>query len=190
MYSKFREVWNAIFGMCERTDRHRDTLISILHFTACAKEKEVKVAIHILLNMLWQVQMTSQKLKIFTRRRSWSFVEYCKHFVAHLKDVHAFGYNAAGSERIWMKFGELRVYCLELSLTNFGCDPRRSGSGSASRNFVFFCPLNNARFHRLPESISPKWLQILESHDRLDRLWNVDFPLTPLKWTQNNSHGL
>jgi len=50
-----------------------------------------------------------------------------------------------------MKFGALREYCLELSLTNFGRDPRRSGSGSASRNFVFvFCPLNNARFHRLP----------------------------------------
>jgi len=49
-----------------------------------------------------------------------------------------------------MKFGELRAYCLELSLTNFGRDPRRSGSGRASRNFVFFCPLSNARFYRLP----------------------------------------
>ena len=85
----------------------------------------------------------------FTRRRSWSFAEYCKHFVARLNDVHAFGYNSAGSERIWMKFGELRAYCLELSLTNFG-RPRRSGSGSASRNVVFFGPLNNAQFHRLP----------------------------------------
>ena len=85
---------------------------------------------------------------MFTRRRS--FAEYWKHFVVRLNDVHAFGYNSAGSERIWMKFGELWVYCLELSLTNFGRDPRRSGSGSASRNFVFFCPLNNARFHRLP----------------------------------------
>ena len=59
--------------------------------------------------------------------------------MARSNDVHAFGYNSAGSERIWiseriwMKFGELRVYCLELPLTNFGCDP-----------------LNNARFHRLP----------------------------------------
>jgi len=69
--------------------------------------------------------------------------------MAHLNDVHAFGYNSAGSERIWMKFGELRVYSLELSPTNFGRDPRRSGSGNASRTFVF-CPLNNVRFHRLP----------------------------------------
>jgi len=88
-------------------------------------------------------------MTVITRRRSSSFAEYCKHFVARLNDVHAFGYNSAGSEWIWMKFGELRVYCLELSLTNFGRDPCRSGSGSTSRNFVFFCPLNNARFHRL-----------------------------------------
>ena len=69
--------------------------------------------------------------------------------MARLNDVHAFGYNSTGSERIWMKFGELRVH-LMLSLTNFVRGPRRSGSGSASRNFVCFCPLNNARFHRLP----------------------------------------
>jgi len=69
---------------------------------------------------------------IFTRRRSSSFAEYWKHFVVHLNDVHAFGYNSAGSERMWMKFGELRGYCLELSLTNFGRDPRRNGRGSAS----------------------------------------------------------
>ena len=86
--------------------------------------------------------------KFITRRRSSSFAEYCKHFVARLNDVHAFGYNSAESQRIWMKFGELRAYGSELSLTNFGRDPRRSGFGRASPNF--FCPLNNARFHRLP----------------------------------------
>jgi len=51
---------------------------------------------------------------------------------------HAFGYNSAGSERIWMKFGELLDYGLELSLANFGRDPRRSGCGKAIRIFVFF----------------------------------------------------
>jgi len=63
------------------------------------------------------------KTTAFTRRRSWSwsFTEYCKHFVARLNDVRAFGYNYAGGERIWMKFGELRVYCLELYLTKLGC---------------------------------------------------------------------
>jgi len=32
--------------------------------------------------------------------------------MARLNDVDASGYNSAGSERIWMKFGELQVYCL------------------------------------------------------------------------------
>ena len=77
----------------------------------------------------------SHRNAFITRRRSSSFAEYCQHFVARLNDVHAFGYKSAESERIWMKFGQLRVYGLELSLTNFGRDPRKSGSGSASRNF-------------------------------------------------------
>jgi len=34
-----------------------------------------------------------------------SFAKYWKYFVARFNDVHAFGYNFAGSERIWMKFG-------------------------------------------------------------------------------------
>ena len=54
--------------------------------------------------------------------------------------------------------------------------------GSFSQN-LHFC-LIKVNYFRLPESISPKWLQILESHDRLDRLWNVDFPLTPSEWAQ------
>jgi len=97
-------------------------------------------------SFLWSPYGIRQTI-IFTRRRSSSFAEYCKHFVARLNDVHAFGYNSAGSEWIWMKFGELWVYGLELSLTNFGRDPRRSGSVS---RFLFFCPLNNAWFHWLP----------------------------------------
>jgi len=40
---------------------------------------------------------------MFTRRRS--FAEYWKYFVVRFNDVHAFGYNSAESERIWMKFG-------------------------------------------------------------------------------------
>jgi len=87
------------------------------------------------MNNLYQDKSSDIFVWFITRRRSSSFAEYCKHFVARLNDVHAFGYNSAGSERIWMKYGALRVYCSELSLTNFGRDPHRSGSGSASRNF-------------------------------------------------------
>ena len=64
--------------------------------------------------------------------------EYWKYFVARFNDVHVFGYNSTGSERIWMKFGELRVYCLELALADFGRDLRRSESGRPYASFVFF----------------------------------------------------
>jgi len=33
--------------------------------------------------------------------------EYWKHFVVRFDDVHAFGYNSAAGEPIWMKFGTL-----------------------------------------------------------------------------------
>ena len=83
---------------------------------------------------------------IFTRRRNYSFAEYWKHFVARLNGVHAFGYNSAGSEWISMKFGALRVYCLEQAPTDFGRDPRRSESGGSEPKF--FCPVNAARLYR------------------------------------------
>ena len=45
---------------------------------------------------------------LYTITRQRSFAEYWKHFVARLNDIHVFGYNSTGSERIWMKFGALR----------------------------------------------------------------------------------
>ena len=52
-----------------------------------------------------------------------------------------------------MKFGELRVYCLELALTDFGRDPRRSESGWPCRIFVFF--LSGKQHKTLPISGQP-----------------------------------
>jgi len=42
----------------------------------------------------------------------------------------------------------------------------------------------------LQAAISPKWLQILESHDWLACLRNVCFPFVPLESTQSHSPGL
>ena len=64
-------------------------------------------------------------------------------------------YNSAGSERILMKFGALQVYCLERALADFGRDPRKSKSGSVSRNFVF-SQVNNARRYQFPVSQSSR----------------------------------
>jgi len=66
-----------------------------------------------------------------------TFAEYWKHFMVCFNDVCEFCYNSARSERIWMKFEALWVYCLELALTDFGRDPRRSESGRARLRFVF-----------------------------------------------------
>ena len=72
--------------------------------------------------------------------------------MARFNDVHASGYNCAGSVPIRTIFGVLRVYCFELALTNFGRDPRRSKTGTASGIFVFFCPVNNVRLYQFPVS--------------------------------------
>jgi len=94
--------------------------------------------------------------KVITRQRS--FAEYWKYFVARFNDVHAFGYNCAGSERIWMKFRELRAYCLVLALTDFERDPHRSESGRPCGIFVF-CQVNNARLCQFPVSQFSRNLQ-------------------------------
>ena len=89
-------------------------------------------------------------LGLITRWRSGSFAEYCKHFVAGLNDVHAFGYNSAGSERIWMKFGKLPVHCLELSLIR-----AEAGAGAgAQAKLLFFSPQNTSFFAWSKSTIS------------------------------------
>jgi len=75
--------------------------------------------------------------------------------VARFSDVHAFGYNSAESERIWMKFLELRVYCLELALTDFGRDPRRSESGRPCGSFF----LSGKQRATLPISVQPNFMK-------------------------------
>ena len=50
--------------------------------------------------------------------------------------LHAFGYNSAGSEPIWMNFGKLWAKCWGLDLADFGRDPRSSDSLRGSRFFL------------------------------------------------------
>ena len=64
-------------------------------------------------------------------------------------DVHAFGYNSAKSEPMWMKSGAVWVHCLRLALADFGRNPRSSKSWTARWNCVF-CQVSNAWFHRFP----------------------------------------
>jgi len=84
---------------------------------------------------------------VIARRRSCSFTEYWKHFMAHLKvnGVHAFGYDldeiwgtlstlfAAGPGRFWARLAQKREW-------------------EGEPKFCFFCQVSNARFHQLPVS--------------------------------------
>ena len=59
--------------------------------------------------------------------------------------------------------------------------------GFFPKNFQFCLIIVND--FRLPATISPKWLQILENDDRLARIRNVSFPSVPLGSTQSHSPG-
>jgi len=98
--------------------------------TAKNMSSEIKYIVHILHFPFFRYNRSILGFifDIISCRRSCSFAEYWKHFMAHFNNVHASGYNSAGSKRIWMKFGALRVYCLELGLADFGRDPRRRES--------------------------------------------------------------
>ena len=57
--------------------------------------------------------------------------------MARFNDVHAFGYNSAVSERIWMKFGELQVYCLGLALQILGAIRAEARAGDLAEVLFF-----------------------------------------------------
>ena len=72
------------------------------------------------------------------------FGEYWNYFSMQFVGIHAFGYNSADSEPIWIKSEALWVHCWGLALADIWHDPRSSDSLRGRRNFVFLCPW----FHR------------------------------------------
>jgi len=81
-----------------------------------------------------------------TQRRSCSFAEYWKHFMSRYNDVHGPAITPPEVNGFGWNLGYSWVYCLELALTDFWRNLRRSKSRRASRNFVFFCQVNNHDF--------------------------------------------
>jgi len=57
------------------------------------------------------------------------------YFTLRFGGVHAFGYNFAESEPIWMNSGALWGHCCGLALANCRRDPRSSDSLTGRRNF-------------------------------------------------------
>jgi len=85
---------------------------------------------------------------LITRREAIASAEYWIHFIARFNGVHAFGYNSAGSEPIWMTFRALWAHCLPLVLADFERNMRRRESERARQRFVVFCEVNNAQLYR------------------------------------------
>jgi len=56
--------------------------------------------------------------------------------MARIGGVHAFDYNSAGSEPIWMKSGALWLHFRGLALADFGRDSHSCDSWRARQNFV------------------------------------------------------
>ena len=56
--------------------------------------------------------------------------------MASFDGVHAFEYNSAESEPIWMKSGALEVHCLGLASDDFGRDLRSSKLESQAKFFI------------------------------------------------------
>jgi len=75
-----------------------------------------------------EAMIVSPLAGLFYSARSYSFAKYWIHFIARFNGAHAFCYNPAGSEPIWMKFGKPWAQCLPLAMAHFGRDPRRSDS--------------------------------------------------------------
>ena len=70
-----------------------------------------------------------------------------------------------------MKFGELRVYCSELSPQILGAI-RAEATAGARAEILFFCPLNNARFHRLP--VGPDFTKFAQKDVFPCALWGLE----------------
>ena len=98
--------------------------------------------------------------------------------MARLSGVHAFGYNSAGSEPIYVKFGAVGTHCLPLARQILGAI-RAEARARERADFCFFCPVNNARLYRfLVGHISHICTQDVDLRDG-ESFWNEIFKIFP-----------
>ena len=111
---------------------------------------------------------------VIARRRSCSFTEYWKHFMARLKvnGVHAFGYDL---DEIWGTLSTLFA-AGPGSLADFGRDWRRSESERASRNFVF---LSDKQRAISPTSRQPNFTKFAHNMWIDESFWNKILKISP-----------
>ena len=87
------------------------------------------------------------RLSIFIRpKRCFASGEYWKYPTGQKNGVDAFGYNSGESEPIWMTSGTMCEPDVGAGPDRFWARSAQYDSLRGSRNFVFFCHPNNARF--------------------------------------------
>jgi len=102
------------------------------------------------------------------------------HFTARFGGVHAFGYDPAKSELIWMKSGTLKVHHRGLALADCGCDPRSSDSWSGEPGKKFF--LSGKQTYDFIDFPSAKFHKILTQHvswSHDENFWNRVLKILP-----------
>ena len=109
----------------------------------------------------------------FYSAQSLASAEYWIHFTARFRGVHAFGYNSAECEPIWMKSEDLLEHFLRLSLADFGRDMRSSDSWRARRSVIFV----RQATHYFTHVPSAKFQEICTQHvDRCgDKIIGTEF---------------
>ena len=67
--------------------------------------------------------------------------EYSKYSKVQKKGLHAFGYNSAESEPIWMKSGKLWAKCWGLAVADFGAIRLRGSQNLLSGKYRMISPI-------------------------------------------------
>jgi len=78
-------------------------------------------------------------ISLVTRLEALASAEYWIHFMVRSDGVHAFGFNSAESEPIWMKFGVLCRWSWQI----LGAI-RLEATARERDEILFCCPVNNA----------------------------------------------
>ena len=120
-----------------------------VHHTVCRLNTSILWFRNIRSLLYFQIasKIWTNSIFLFARKLSG---EYCKYSMGQKNGLHAFSITPPKVNRFRWNLGTLWAKCWELALADFGRDPCNSDSLRGSRNFIVFCAVNNARFHRFP----------------------------------------
>jgi len=132
----------------------------------------------------WTEQEQSPLLPVYYSLHIYDSGEYWIYSMGH-----AFGYNSAKTEPIWMKSEALWVHCRGLALADCWRDMRSSDSWRARWNFVVFCQVSNARCHRFPIGQISRNLQTKRRSASRWKVSEQNFKNFTVKGSRGTVHG-